>query len=334
LPASEIPEVFRDQEYMVLKYDTSSVRDGLFTSGRMTQQQSKWHVNNDGWISDIDYLPKDERQKPLIAVIGDSYIEGLFVEWKDHLASGLKEGLNFEYDVYAYGISGAVMSHYILVSEYLEAKFQPDIVIYFINQKDILTSIERYASRGRNMQLRCVDETFFEIPPSVQSRSKLKQLLLYPAITRYFFLNANLNLMNAGLVDAATNVSTLTEAEELEKEHLVNEAAVYIVKRMKNRLPNSRLIFVVDGNREALYDSPDEMPERIDSSVPLERACRLEGCDFLDLNETFYNDYQEHHRLFNFKHNYHWDEYGNALIAKTLLPIISEPEVPDTLSNL
>src|SRR6266498_273429 len=57
-------------------------REGVYTIGRFAEQRARWRINNAGWNSDIDYVSADKRSKPLIAVIGDSYIEAMHVDVK------------------------------------------------------------------------------------------------------------------------------------------------------------------------------------------------------------------------------------------------------------
>jgi len=58
-------------------YDPTYGESGTVTLGRVPLAGYRWHLNEDGWNSGQDYLPDSLRKRPLIALIGDSSVEGL-----------------------------------------------------------------------------------------------------------------------------------------------------------------------------------------------------------------------------------------------------------------
>src|SRR5438309_72885 len=90
IPASETPYVYFDHNNQILRYDTEGKTEGIYTIGGLTQQRSRWRINNYGWNSKIDYVPYQIRQKPLIAIIGSSYVEAFQVNIEDNIAAILR----------------------------------------------------------------------------------------------------------------------------------------------------------------------------------------------------------------------------------------------------
>ena len=93
-----------------------------------------------GWNYPIDYYPIND--KKLIAVIGDSYIEAFQVDVDKNYPFLLREKLKNDYEVYAFGKSGAPLSQYLHISRYVNRHFDPDILIFNLVHNDFDESIQ------------------------------------------------------------------------------------------------------------------------------------------------------------------------------------------------
>jgi len=74
------------------------------------------HVNNAGFINDQDYDARDSR--PLLAVIGDSYIEALIIPYPLTLHGRLSQAVDRTRRVYSFGASGASLIDYLFYAEH------------------------------------------------------------------------------------------------------------------------------------------------------------------------------------------------------------------------
>ena len=69
-------------------------------------------VNNAGWVNDQDYEHQDVT--PLLAIIGDSYIEAMMVPYEQTVYGRLANTLEGRLRVYSFGASGAPLSQYLI----------------------------------------------------------------------------------------------------------------------------------------------------------------------------------------------------------------------------
>jgi len=55
IPVAELPYLYFDPEYQVLRFDTQEVNTGVYTVSKWGHQPARWRINNAGWNSNIDY---------------------------------------------------------------------------------------------------------------------------------------------------------------------------------------------------------------------------------------------------------------------------------------
>nr|HQU74100.1 hypothetical protein [Calditrichia bacterium] len=104
--------------------------------------QNKVRVNNAGFVSDLAFDADDPR--PLLAVVGDSYVEALWVPWPESLAGRLHQALSPDYRVYAISKSGSPMSQYLVYAQFARDTYQPAALVVVIIDNDFDQSLPRY----------------------------------------------------------------------------------------------------------------------------------------------------------------------------------------------
>jgi hypothetical protein len=132
---SDIPNIEQDSQTQVLKY--RSGEGGVWRIRDHTRAQ--YRINNKGWNSARDY-EVEKTSKKRIAIIGDSYIEALQVDYTDSLAERLEGKANYE--VLRFGISGAPLSQYLFMYEHEVLRYKPDLVVFNIVNNDFLESFK------------------------------------------------------------------------------------------------------------------------------------------------------------------------------------------------
>ena len=99
------------------------------------QHVVKKRINNYGYASDKNFQEKAEQNKPVISIIGDSYVEALQVENKNTFHAILDKNLD-NYDVYPMGASGSPLSQYLAFAKYASERFNPKLYIFLIISND------------------------------------------------------------------------------------------------------------------------------------------------------------------------------------------------------
>jgi hypothetical protein len=103
--------------------------------------------NNFGYIHQEDYRP--DSATPLLAVIGDSYVEAHAIEAGKNAAEILHSRLGGTGRVYSIGLSGAPLSQYLVFAEFAKNALHPNAMAFFIIGNDFDESLLRYKADPR-----------------------------------------------------------------------------------------------------------------------------------------------------------------------------------------
>ena len=331
-PAAEIPMSYFDPRAKIDRFDPEGPSEGLFTVGRLARRAGEWRVNNAGWISAVDYFPSAERSKPLIAIFGDSYIEGFLSDVQQHVDVELQEALAARYDVYAFGKSGWYLEQYVATARYVSLEFQPSILVIFVAGDDVKASLrENGTSSAKWFQLGTEDTGFVEVAPTVgQSRlTSLKRAVNYSASARYLLFNAKLRLpweAQPAIENPASeskqqqgNASAGGEFQGTDAEvQKLLPAAQFMVTTLCEENPGISIVFVGDGPRYLLSDEINPATMNPDVAAIQKASESFSSCHFLDLRRVFSEDWASHHRRFESIDESHWNPYGNQVVAQAL----------------
>jgi hypothetical protein len=127
--------------------------EGFRTRGMRAEVNARYHINKQGWNSTKNY---DTILEKSIAVVGDSYIAGLWNNVDSTVASLLELKLKADSrsytQVHSYGHPGANYRDYLNLIPYLENKGYSKIYIYvnvkdFFAKKPSLTNVSSYSGR-------------------------------------------------------------------------------------------------------------------------------------------------------------------------------------------
>ena len=78
---------------------------------------NEMRTNQAGWVSHIEYSRKGER--PLLAVVGDSFVQGDHVSWPSTCHGKLSVKLEGQARVYSFGYDTSPLSQYLGYAEYV-----------------------------------------------------------------------------------------------------------------------------------------------------------------------------------------------------------------------
>jgi len=283
------------------------------------------HVNNYGFISDLDYDPHDRR--PLLAIIGDSFVEAIAVPWPQTGAARLHRRLKERGRVYAFGKSGAPLSQYLAYAEYVKQTFQPDGLLIIVVGNDFDESLIKnmrlpgfhyfIADSTGNLALKRVD---YAIGPAIaiMRRSALFMYLMVNARLPDFYQEWQYRRTQTMFVG---NTSANTDSIRLAQSRLVVDTFLSRLPAMAG-LDAAKILFVVDGMRPQLYD--DEIRAAAATSYfgnmrrYFTQNAVAQGFEVIDMQPIFFQHYQRLGRTFDFPHDNHWNSLGHQLFAEAV----------------
>lgn len=178
-----------DESNPVVRFKES--RDFIWSRGWNFSVLAKKHTNNYGFLNDEDYQEKDST--PLMAIIGDSFVEASQVENKHTMYGILSRKVVGTGRIYSFGSSSAPLSTYLAYANYACNRFHPNSIVFVIISNDFHESLLKYYTvRGNSYFI-----------PDNNGQFLLKRLDFQPTMTkkiarkfalfRYIFLNLGWN---------------------------------------------------------------------------------------------------------------------------------------------
>ena len=287
-------------------------------------------TNNLGWVSDQDY--DSTATSPLLAVIGDSYVEALMVPYRGTLQGRLAEAAGNKARVYSFGTSGAPLAHYLVLADYARRIFHPTTAAVVVVGNDFDESLRRYKvapglwgfaedSTGR-LQLQLED----------YRPVGWKRLIRKSALVRYLVLNVKLGaLLDRWHGKQAAGPSRVGNSDVFAGNVRANAdsgrvaASRRVVDEFLARLPAASgiapacITIVVDGVRPQLYDS--RLRSAGDSSYfgrmrtyLIDHALGI-GFAVVDLQPAFVTEHERSRQRFEYPEDGHWNGLGHAIAA-------------------
>jgi lysophospholipase L1-like esterase len=281
--------------------------------------RARWNINNHGWNSPIDYLEEKKRRR--ITVIGDSYIAAFQVDADKSYPSLLRKDMGGEFDVYSFGVPGAPLSQYLQMSRYVAKTFDPDIFIFNIIHNDFIESI--FAARPTSihfLRLKMAGDSIEEVLPQSSRRflelQPKKKLLYRSSLVRYLHINLRINgLINrlrSGDKKFVANIDVAALGQIMKP---VDDATGYVLRKIREENPGRRIIFVMDGPRNSIYDNTENSSILFLYEI-IQKYCNENGFEFLNLTEDMKRAYAINKIKFNSDVDGHWNEYGHAFVAE------------------
>ena len=313
-------------------------REYSYSSGCCFALANKGRVNNEGFVNDQDYIKEGIR--PLVAVVGDSYIESLMVPFEDTLHARLAKHLEDSGRVYSFAFSGAPLSQYLVWADYARNTFKPDAFIFNVVGNDFDESLYKYKNAegfhyfresGTGLTLELVEFRVSWLGRAVRSSALLQYLVNN--------LNAHVTISAVvgkvlGAVGAAEANATRDSAEFVGNTRAFanNERVTDSLEALDTFLAalpqvtgvaSEKVLFVVDGVRQRIYGKISrEQAERsyfgIMRKALIERA-KNKGYSVLDLETVFEQEYDKEKKKFEFENDFHWSGYGHEVVSEAIL---------------
>ena len=328
IPASQQAFYSYDPDDQIVHLDMEGPREGMAAWGRLGEHRARWRVNNYGWNSAVDYVSFDRQERPVISIIGDSFVEAFQANVENNIAAELKKLVEDEYDVYSFGLGGIPLSQYLQLSRYIDRHFQPEVMIFVVAHNDFTESIENNSSNGNIfLQLNCEEGEAKELPIVPFHPNYKKRLVFKSAIMRYFHYNMPIPSFKGlfgghrkkDVFNANIDVSLALSMKES-----VRTATEYITATVRAENPDKELIFLMDGARTDIYRGTLEDSNVLWLHEILKEACEKSECTFIDLSEVFDRRYKADSVMFNTTVDLHWNDYGHRVVAEEVYEKLKE----------
>ncbi len=286
------------------------------------------HSNNEGFLNDQDY--DGGKSDPLLAVIGDSYVEAAQVDNAGAFYGLLAAKAQGRGRVYSFGASGCQLATYLVLADHARSHYQPGAIVISIVGNDFDESLwENREVPG----LHYFDEQGKDGPMPLRllayEPSNLKNLARGSALIRYGLLNLELNWrsLDARLFGGAGgnrfvgNTSDDTSPERIrQSERAMDEFFRLLPEKIGLRPP--QIAFVLDGMRPQMY-SASELSAAEGSYFGLMRKAftakaMQRGHLVMDMQPAFLKHFAEHRQRFEFESDGHWNELGHRLVAEEI----------------
>jgi hypothetical protein len=281
-------------------------------------------TNNYGFINSQDYL--EDAKTPLLAVIGDSYIEAFQVKFSETLAGRLARQFEGKARVYSYAISGSALSQYLAYAEYAARRFQARAEVINIIGNDFDESLLKYKQLPGYHYFAEAGDGGLRLERVDYAPSWVHDLVRHSALARYLFINLALGelaqrLEQRGSKSGQTPEYVANTLAEVEPERIADSqrSVRQFLDELPARtgLPTQDVLFVLDGIRPNLYN--ESALERAGASYYgamrdyFTSEAQNRGFEVLDLQPRFVDHYRNHHARFEFDHDYHWNSLGHEV---------------------
>jgi hypothetical protein len=303
-------------------------REFLFSRDWNFSLVNRGRINNDGFVNDENYAENDFR--PLLAVVGDSYVEAAMVPNDKTFYRRQSAKLGGKGRIYSFGASGAPLSQYLVWAQYAAQKYRAGAIAIVVVGNDFDESLWAYNKRpGLHVYVKGPDGRL-QLRRTDYQPSPLRSLVRHSALARYLVFHLHV-LETAKEIAARWGLSSAARAAM--PQHVGNTAAEASPARLRDSqeaidavlddfgrmvaLPPERIAFLVDGAR---YEGDIQVTERSyfgQTRAYFMRQATQRGYEVIDLQPSFIARSRDGTR-FEFPTDGHWNAVAHAVVADAL----------------
>jgi hypothetical protein len=303
-------------------------RDSAYSQGWKLAYANRVHVNNAGFVNDVDY--HEDHDTPLLAVIGDSYIEGLIVPSRETLQARLADTVDGAGRVYSFAASGAPLSQYLIWAQYAYEQYGADAAVFLIVSNDFDESLAKYKT-GPGFHHFVGRDGAFELQLFEYHPNEWRWIAYASALGRYLIFNLQIQRVKTNFLQRLqTNTATEapafvgnTAADASPERIADSERAVEaFFTELSKRVPlgPGKILFIVDGIR--IYD-PAALAAASDSYFDRMRrhfiaAARSRDYEVIDMEPIFSERNRIDGRRFEHAEDAHWNSLAHGLAARAV----------------
>ncbi len=294
-------------------------------------------TNAHGFTASYDY--DATATSPLVAVVGDSFIEALQVPFAESLTGRLQAALGNHGRSYAFAQSGSPLSQYVACVEHAAVTYHPEKIVVAVVGNDFDESV--YAHRQRDgihhLHPRPGGGFDFKLTP-LPEPGLVVRMVRHSALTLY--LARNLGIGNVGewfksrAAHAADersryvgNTSAAADPTRIAEGEQVIAWFLATLPKAASLAPRD-IAIVVDGMRPELYDTAALAAAQGSyfgrMRASLIRQAKAQGFQVIDMEPVFRAAYAIDRLPFEYRNDGHWNPHGHAVVAAAVREALSE----------
>jgi len=294
--------------------------------------------NAQGFLADYDYDTTDQR--PLIAVVGDSFMEALRVPFSETLSGRLQASLGGRGRAYVFAQSGSPLSQYVAYARHACAVYRPVRLVVSVVGNDFDQSMFEQRVRNGIYHLHPRPDGGFDYKLTpLPAPGLLERMLRRSALALYLMRNVGITnvIANMGINLAQAQPRGddryvgHTEAQaspaRIEEGHRVIDWFVDALPQAACLAPGD-IVIVVDSPRPQLYDPAalaavqasyfSQMRSRIIAQA------RSRGFRVIDTEPLFVAAYAADRQPFEHPTDGHWNAHGHAVVAAAVVDALAD----------
>ena len=295
-------------------------------------------INNFGYATDIDFKATKPKESKVVAVIGDSYVEALQVANQDSFHGLIQHNID-DLVLYPISMSGSPLSQYLAFINFASINFDPDIYLLVLIDNDFDRSWEMIqGSHGFHYFTKNGHIERKDYQPSL-----IKHILRKSAFVRYLYLDLKITTQAKLIMNRIfgkeedryyininlNNRRFFRDQKEKDKvESLGHKAAELFLEQIEKISLDKEVIVLLDGDRESIYSNRSERDKGMLSNRWFNTIIRNlehhQRIKLVDMHPIFLNDWQLNSKKFNYDYDFHWNEHGHSVVAKTLTSTLKE----------
>jgi hypothetical protein len=311
--------------------------DFTWSRGWNFQDVVRGRTNAQGFIANYDY--DASARSPLVAVIGDSFIEAFAVGFSQSLTGRLQDALGAQGRAYAFAQAGSPLSQYVAYAMHACATYRPQRMVILIVGNDFDESV--FANRIRNgiFHLHPKPGGGFDHVLTPQPPMRLSERIARnSALALYVFRNLGRGGLAPSLIIGKANAQAAVgpyvgntsaaagTARVAEGENVID----WFLDRLSTTmcLKPKDITLMVDAMRPDMYD-PLRLAAARGSYFGRMRAKLLadgssRGFTVVDLEKPFLASFARDGRHFEPANDGHWNAHGHAVAAVAVRAALSD----------
>jgi hypothetical protein len=308
-----------------------------FTPNRTATLSQDWdfklvnrvRVNNAGFVNDHDY--DATATSPLLAVVGDSFIQASIVPYAETVQGRLAAAVAGRGRVYSFAASGAGLPQYLAWIRHARDTYRPQALLINIIPNDFDESLHWYGRSPGFWRFERRPDGGAAMALTAYEPSLTRRILRRSALAMYLTQNMrvqvllDINVQNLGAHDRrwVGNIEAIQPAQKIADYR-------WAIDRFLDLLPeasgvaNDRVVLSFDSFRPGIYEGGEELAFAERSSwSELRRYFMAEaarrGHETVDLDPRMRSDFARNGRRFEPPTDSHWNGEGHRVLAESVM---------------